>query len=59
MVKEKKFDNQVMNRDTFLENTELVVVLVNHDEIKNNQELLNDKVIYDTRNIITIGKNIY
>ncbi|NKF08513.1 nucleotide sugar dehydrogenase [Clostridium gasigenes] len=59
MIKEKKFDNQVMNMDTFLINTELVVVLVNHDEIKNNQELLNYKIIYDTRNIITVGKRIY
>lgn len=58
-IKEKQFENQVMDMETFLKDTELVVVLVSHDEIKNNQELLSDKVIYDTRNIIEHGKNIY
>lgn len=58
-IKEKKFENQVMNMDTFLSNTELVVVLVNHDEIKDNQKLLNDKIVYDTRNIIECGYKIY
>lgn len=58
-VKEKKFENQVMNIDEFLFDTELIVVLVSHDELKNNQELLNAKVVYDTRNIINVGKKIY
>lgn len=58
-VKEKKFENQIMDIDTFLVDTELIVVLVSHDEIKNNQELLSEKVVYDTRNIINIGKKIY
>ena len=58
-IKEKKFEGQVMNLDNFLADTELVVVLVSHDEIKNNQELLNEKVVYDTRMIITIGSKIY
>lgn len=58
-VKEKKFENQVMNIDEFLFDTELIVVLVSHAELKNNQELLNEKVVYDTRNIINIGKKIY
>ncbi len=58
-IKEKKFDRQVMSLDEFINNTELVVVLVSHDEIKNNQNRLKNKVIYDTRNIIEIGKKIY
>lgn len=58
-VKEKKFENQVMNIDEFLFDTELIVVLVSHDEIKNNLELLKEKIVYDTRNIIEIGKKIY
>ena len=58
-ISEKKFENQVMNLDCFLSDIELVVVLVSHDEIKSNQELLKDKVIYDTRNIIKCGKKIY
>lgn len=58
-IKEKKFENQVMDMDSFLNETELVVILVNHDEIKNNQELLSEKVVYDTRNVIENGKKIY
>ena len=58
-VKEKKFENQIMNLDEFLGTTEIVVVLVSHNEIKENQELLNNKVVYDTRNIIKYGQRIY
>lgn len=58
-VKEKKFDNQVDNLDNFLKDLELVVVLVNHDEIKENQDLLSNKIVYDTRNIIKKGNKIY
>lgn len=58
-IKEKKLENQVMDMNSFLNNTELVVVLVNHDEIKNNQALLSEKVVYDTRNVIENGKKIY
>jgi UDP-N-acetyl-D-mannosaminuronic acid dehydrogenase len=58
-VKKNIHECQVMNMDSFLSDTELVVVLVSHDEIKNNQELLAGKVVYDTRNIINFGKNIY
>lgn len=58
-IKDKKFKHQVMDMKTFLKDTELVIVLVNHDEIKNNQELLSEKVVYDTKNIIESGKRIY
>ena len=58
-IKEKKFQGQVMELDTFLNDTELVVVLVSHDEIKNNQELLKEKIVYDTRNIVKIAKKIH
>lgn len=58
-VKDKKFKNQEDNLDNFLNNLELVVVLVNHDEIKENQQLLRNKIVYDTRNVIKIGSKIY
>ena len=58
-IKEKKFKNQAMSMDEFISNTEIVVVLVSHDELKNNQEVLKNKVVYDTRNIIECGKKIY
>lgn len=58
-IKEKRFEGQVMELDNFLADTELVVVLVSHDEIRNSQELLNGKIVYDTRNIIELGEKIY
>lgn len=59
MIKEKKFKNQIMDMTSFLTNTELVIVLVSHEELKNNQEVLKNKIVYDTRNIINIGRKIY
>lgn len=58
-IKEKKFEGQVMDLDNFLNGTELVVVLVSHDEIRNNEALLNNKIVYDTRNIIGKKEGIY
>lgn len=58
-VKKKLYENQVMSMDSFLSGTELVVVLVSHDEIKNYEQLLNNIVVYDTRNIIKTGEKIY
>lgn len=57
-INQKKYSGQVMDIDTFLSDIELVVILVGHDEIKNNQELLEEKVVYDTRNIINCGKKV-
>ena len=49
-------ENQYHNLDEFLTSVDIVVIMVSHDEIKNNQEKLLDKIILDTRNIITVGK---
>ena len=43
--------NQMHNLDDFLAAVDLVVVLVAHDEIKNNMDKLQNKIILDTRNI--------
>lgn len=58
-IKEKYYKNQVLSMEEFLNEIEIVVVLVGHDELRNNQKILKDKIIYDTRNIINIGKKIY
>lgn len=44
-------ENQYHDFDSFLNDVELVVLLVGHDEIKNNMDKLQGKVILDTRNI--------
>lgn len=59
MVKKVKVDFQVMDLEKFLEGLEIVVVLVGHDEIKHNQELLKNKIVYDTRNVIQKSKKLY
>ena len=43
--------NQYHDLDEFLKDTDLVVILVGHDEIKANMEKLEGKVVLDTRNI--------
>lgn len=58
-VKEKRYQGQVMDMDTFLAEVELVVVLVSHDEMKNNQHLFSEKVVYDTRNVFKKSRKIY
>lgn len=43
--------NQYHNLDAFLQDVDLVVLLVGHDEIKENMDKLQGKVILDTRHI--------
>lgn len=59
LIKEKKFNNQCSSLNEFINETELIVVLVSHNEIIEKQELLKDKIIYDTKNVINFGKIIY
>ncbi len=42
-------DNQYHDLDSFLADVKLVVIMVGHDEIKDNENKLADKVILDTR----------
>lgn len=58
-IKEEIFENQEHNLKSFLEDLELVIVMVGHSEIIENQELLKDKIVYDTRNIIKFGREVY
>lgn len=45
------FDNQYTNFEKFLENIDLVVVMVSHNHIKDRENMLNNKVVLDTKNI--------
>ena len=51
--------NQYHDFDKFLSNIDLVIVMVKHDEIKNNLDKLKDKVVLDTQNVCGKSKNIY
>lgn len=43
--------NQHHDLHRFLDAVDIVVIMVGHDEIKENMELLSDKVVLDTRNV--------
>lgn len=47
--------NQWHDLDGFLNSVDMVVIMVGHDEIKNNYEKLKSKIVFDTRHIY-IGK---
>ena len=51
-ITEKIVEGQCMDFQTFIDNAELIVVMVGHDHIKASIDLLEGKVILDTRNII-------
>lgn len=44
-------ENQYHNLDTFIADIDMIVIMVGHDEIKNNLEKISNKIILDTRNI--------
>ena len=44
--------NQYHNLDVFLNNVDLVVIMVKHNEIKENAQKLKDKIVLDCHNII-------
>lgn len=57
-VKQKITKNQYFDLDKFLNDVDLVVIMVKHDEIKNNISKLESKIVFDTQNII-ISKKVY
>ncbi len=51
-------ENQYHKLDEFLNDIDIVVIMVGHDEIKHNMEKLKDKIILDTRHICDM-ENVY
>ncbi|MGD7053941.1 nucleotide sugar dehydrogenase [Sutcliffiella horikoshii] len=52
-VKERIVDHQFMNFEDFLNEIEILVVMVGHEHIKNNMDIIKDKLVLDTKNICT------
>lgn len=52
-VKNRIVDHQFMNYEDFLNEIEILVIMVGHDHIKNNMDSIKNKLILDTRNICT------
>lgn len=57
-VKKDIVENQYHDFDEFLKNVDIIVLLVSHQEIKENMEKIKDKLILDTRNICDF-KGVY
>lgn len=53
-VKNNIVGNQYYDFDSFLSDVDLIVIMVSHDEIKENMDKLTSKIILDTRNICNI-----
>lgn len=51
-IKNRITKNQYFDFDTFLEDIDLVVIMVKHDELKNNISKLENKLVFDTQNIV-------
>ncbi|MBQ4514712.1 MAG: nucleotide sugar dehydrogenase [Anaerolineaceae bacterium] len=53
-IKDDMVPSQMYDLTEFLAKTDLVVLMVGHDEIKNNPECLSGKAVLDTRNVISL-----
>ena len=53
-ITEDIVENQYHDLNKFLEDVDLVIIMVKHDEIKENMNLLADKVVFDTQNICNL-----
>lgn len=58
-VKREVTEKQYMDFDSFLDDVDLVVVMVGHNHIKENENKLSDKVILDTQNVLQIKDAYY
>lgn len=50
-VKKRIVDHQFMNFEDFMNEIEILVIMVGHNQIKENMDLVKDKLVLDTRNI--------
>ena len=52
-------ENQFLDLEEFLENVDIVVVMVKHSQIVDNSSLLENKIVLDCHNVIRRAKKIY
>ena len=58
-IKKDIVKNQYHDLDKFLNDVDLVIIMVKHNEIKENLDKLNGKIVLDTQNICENEKGIY
>jgi UDP-N-acetyl-D-mannosaminuronic acid dehydrogenase len=59
MLKTNRVAGQTQDFDEFINNVDIVVVLVGHSHIHENMSVLKDKIVIDTRNIISDAGKLY
>jgi UDP-N-acetyl-D-mannosaminuronic acid dehydrogenase len=52
-IKTRMVEHQFMNFEDFLNEIEILVIMTAHDHIKNNMNLIKEKLVLDTKNICT------
>ncbi len=52
MIKDKIMDNQELNFQKFLEESDIIVLMVEHTHLIENLDSLEGKVVLDTHNLI-------
>lgn len=50
-IKEKIVPSQIMDFYEFLDGIDMIVIMVAHNEIRENMDLIKDKIVFDTRNV--------
>ena len=58
-IKHNITENQLFDLDEFLESVDFVVIMVKHNEIKENADKLKGKIILDTQNIGINSEGVY
>jgi UDP-N-acetyl-D-mannosaminuronic acid dehydrogenase len=58
LIKERIIDHQFMNFEDFLNEIEIIVIITAHNHIKNNLDMIKNKLILDTKNICDF-KGVY
>ena len=59
LIREDIVKHQYHDLDTFLNDVDMVVVMVGHDEIKENMDKLAGKIVLDTRKVCNLDKVYY
>ena len=55
-IDDKKYEGQHTDFESFLNDVDVVVIMVGHTHIKDNMEALKNKIVLDTRNISCLDK---
>ncbi len=58
-VKEDVVDNQFHDLDLFVNSVDMVVIMVGHEEIVSNMEMIKNKIILDTRHVCKIENHYH